>query len=71
MQPHEFNKARRELRLSARQLSDILNVHTRTIRKWESDVDSRPVNPIAARVMRWMLDGYRPPEWPDKPSGNT
>lgn len=64
MTPEEFKEARRLLGLSASQLGDILATDARTIRRWESEGDPRPVNPIAARVVRWMLDGYRPPEWP-------
>lgn len=59
-----FKKARQTLGLSASQLGDILGTDPRTIRRWESEGDPRPVNPIAARVMQWLLDGYRPPEWP-------
>lgn len=66
MTPAEFKRARFDLGLSASQLGRIVNSDPRTVRKWESEVDQRPVNPIAIRVMQWMLDGYRPPEWPRK-----
>jgi DNA-binding transcriptional regulator YiaG len=65
MTPDKFKEARLSLGLSARQLSIILNTNERTIRRWETDDGTRPVNPIAIRVMQWMLNGYRPPEWPD------
>jgi DNA-binding transcriptional regulator YiaG len=65
MTPQQFKEARLSLGLSARQLSIILNTNERTIRRWETDDGTRPVNPIAIRVMQWMLNGYRPPEWPD------
>jgi DNA-binding transcriptional regulator YiaG len=63
MTPAEFKEARRKLGLSASKLGAILDTDPRTIRRWEQDGD-RPPNPIAARVMQWMLDGYRPPQWP-------
>lgn len=68
MTPTEFKKARQELGLTASQLGHILNTDPPTIRKWEADEarkTSRNVNPIAARAMRWMLGGFRPPEWPE------
>jgi len=65
MTPTEFKQVRRKLGLSATQLGHILNSDPRTVRRWESEDDARPVNPIAMRVVQWMLDGYRPPQWPD------
>ena len=65
MTPTEFKQARRTLGLSATQLGHILNSDPRTVRRWESEGDTRPVNPIAQQVVQWMLDGYRPPQWPD------
>ena len=65
MTPTQFKQARNSLGLSSAQLGLILNTDKRTIRKWESEGDTRPVNPIAMRVVQWMLDGYRPPQWPD------
>mgnify|MGYP000176535539 CR=1 FL=1 len=62
MTPADFKEARRKLGLSAAALGHILNTDPRTIRRWESDDDPRPVNPIAARAMQWMLDGFRPKE---------
>ena len=67
MSPQEFKKARETLGLSAAQLGKILNTDPRTVRRWEADENdksSRPPNPIACRVIEWMIDGYRPPEWP-------
>ena len=63
MTPLQFKLARQSLGLSAARLGRILNSDPRTVRRWESDDDPRPVNPIAARVVQWMLDGWRPPEW--------
>ncbi len=65
MSPAEFKEARRKLGLSASQLGAILNTDPRTIRKWEDESGTRPPNPIACRVIEWMLAGYRPPEWPE------
>lgn len=67
MTPNEFKEARRNLGLTQGQLGAILDTAPQTIRKWEMDETrstARSVNPIAARVMRWMLAGYRPPEFP-------
>lgn len=63
MTPQGFKQARRDLNLSAAHLGRILNVNERTIRKWEQDDGTRPPNPIACRVLQWMLDGFRPPEY--------
>ena len=61
MTPTQFKQARRSLGLSATQLGHILNSDPRTVRRGESEGDARPVNPI---VVQWILDGFRPPEWP-------
>ena len=65
MSPIQFKAARRELGLSASQLGAILNTDPRTVRKWEREDGTRPPNPIACRVVEWMLNGYRPPEFPN------
>ena len=65
----EFREARHKLGLSQYQLGDILNTNPSAIRKWEMHPDkstSRNPNPVASQVMRWMLDGFRPPEFPDQ-----
>lgn len=64
MSPFQFKAARRKLGLSASQLGEILNTDPRTVRKWEQEDGTRPPNPIACRVIEWMLAGYRPPEFP-------
>ena len=56
---------RRKLGLSQAQLAHLLNVDARTVRRWEDDSGSRPPNPIACRVLEWLKEGFRPPEWPD------
>lgn len=68
MTPNEFKQARRDLGLTQSQLGAILDTAPQTIRKWEMGDEcstARSVNPVAARVMRWMLAGYRPPEFPN------
>ena len=67
MEHDEFKAGRRRLGLTQKQLGQILDTAPTTIRKWEMPDDNstaRGVNPIAARVMRWMLAGFRPPEFP-------
>lgn len=64
MNPAEFKEARIKLGLSHATLGVILNTDPRTVRYWEDTSGARPPNPIACRVMEWMLGGYRPPEWP-------
>ncbi len=66
MTPAEFKEARQTLGLSTSALARILNVAPQTVRKWEMPdhrSTARGVNPIAARVVQWMLDGFRPPEY--------
>lgn len=65
MTPEQFRKARQSLGLSISQMAEILGINPRTVRRWEEG-DALPPNPTASRVMQWMLDGFRPPEWPDK-----
>lgn len=67
MDPDEFKRARQQLGLTQAELGRILDTAPQTIRKWEMGEDrstSRSVNPVAAQAMRWMLAGFRPPEWP-------
>lgn len=61
MSAKEFREARKALGLSQSELGEVLNTHSRTIRKWEQDDGTRPPNPIACRVIEWMLAGYMPP----------
>lgn len=59
-----FRAARLHLGLSYRDLGEILGgIRADTIRKkWEKDAPSP--GPMASRVLDWLLEGYRPPEWP-------
>ncbi|QUS54516.1 helix-turn-helix domain-containing protein [Pseudovibrio brasiliensis] len=68
MNPNEFKAAREKLDLSAAELGRILNTDPRTVRRWEDASGTRPPNPIACRVLEWMLEGFRPPEFPEKPA---
>jgi DNA-binding XRE family transcriptional regulator len=62
-QPAAFREARATLGLKREQLSAILQVHAETIEKWETD-GARGAPSVAGEVMQWMLDGFRPPDWP-------
>ena len=66
MTPQEFKEARKALGLKQREMADILNVSQRTVRSWEQDngIGQRPVNATTARVVEWLLNGFRPPQWP-------
>lgn len=69
-----FRDAREHLGLSYRELSEILGgIRPDTIRKkWERD--DPPPGPMASQIMDWMVDGYRPPEWParlEEPGGHA
>ncbi|MCB1349012.1 MAG: hypothetical protein KDK11_10330 [Maritimibacter sp.] len=69
MTPQQFAAARHSLGLSAAELGQILGTDPRTIRRWEADPETktaRPPNPVACQVLRWMLAGFRPPEWPER-----
>jgi len=70
MTPDEFAQARRKLGLSQDQLARILGLGIdggRTVRRWEvpeGTTNARPPNPVAVRVVGWLLDGFRPKDWP-------
>jgi DNA-binding transcriptional regulator YiaG len=70
--PEGFKAARERLGLTQSDLARILGLGTdggRTVRRWEAPEDtsnSRPPHPAAVAAMRWMLDGFRPPGWPDQ-----
>lgn len=64
MKSEEFYQAKKTLNLTFAEISQIMGTDCRTVAAWASSKETRQVNPIAARVMQWMLDGYRPPEWP-------
>ena len=67
MTPDEFKHTRQSLGLSAAALARILDRDISTVQKWEAPPGSksaRSADPTAVQVMRWMLAGFRPPEWP-------
>ena len=60
MTSEEFKEARRRLGFSLSQLGAVLNVDSRTIRRWEASEEvasQREPNPVACRVMGWLLSG--------------
>ena len=63
----EFKRARDKLGLTQDGLAHILGTTGNTVARWEANPESaknaRDPNPIACRVLQWMLDGWRPPEW--------
>lgn len=61
---NEFRAARIELGLSTLTMAKILNVTERNVQYWEDDsrVDRQP-NKTACRVVEWMVEGYRPPQF--------
>lgn len=62
MTSKEFKEARYRLGLTQKQLGNLIDTNPRTVRKWEDG--ERSPNPVACQVMRWMLAGFRPPEFP-------
>jgi DNA-binding transcriptional regulator YiaG len=71
--PEGFRETREDLGLSVAQVARLLQTNERTVKRWESEVgtaEDRLVHPTAALVMDWFLGGFRPPEWPEKMTGN-
>lgn len=66
MNGSEFKAARERLGLTYGELGAILgDIRPDTIRKkWERDEPSP--SPMACQTLKWMLEGFRPPEWPDR-----
>lgn len=67
MDHNGFRRARADLGLTQEQLAGILGIDRKTVQRYEAAPEtrfSRPVNPIAARVMSWLMAGFRPPQWP-------
>jgi predicted transcriptional regulator len=65
--PNELRQARRELRLSIRQLAEMLSVDADLVRRMEIQVGGdghRPIRGSIERLVRAYLWGYRPPDWP-------
>jgi DNA-binding transcriptional regulator YiaG len=67
MTPADFKQARQSLGLSAQAMADILDVNIATVQKWEAPAGAktaRKPDAIAVRALQWMLDGFRPPQFP-------
>lgn len=61
MNSQEFKDARQSLGLSVSEFGKIINTDSRTVRRWEAVGDGgRPPNPIACKVMGWLLLGFSP-----------
>jgi DNA-binding transcriptional regulator YiaG len=67
--PEGFRQTREDLELSVAQVARLLQTNERTVKRWESG-DDRMVHPTAAMVMDWFAGGFRPPEWPEKMTGD-
>lgn len=67
MTPDEFKAARVSLGLTQAQAAAVFGVGKRTLEYWETDDGKRPVHPTAIKFMRWLLAGFRPPDWPARP----
>ena len=70
MDHNQFRAAREALGLTQVELAKILDVTPRAIAHWEADPErvttARKPYPTAVKVMKWMLGGFRPPEFPRK-----
>ncbi|TQS72767.1 helix-turn-helix transcriptional regulator [Rhodobacteraceae bacterium] len=67
MTPAEFKAARKQLGHTQAQLAALIKTDPSTIRRWEMEPDrstATPASPLATQVMQWLLDGFRPPEFP-------
>lgn len=62
-QPAAFRAARESLGLSVYQVGAIMHVDPETVQKWEAP-GARGAPAVAGEVMQWMIDGFRPPEFP-------
>lgn len=70
MTGEEFKAARIKLGLTLLQTAQILDIDASTVKRWEAAETASTktgVSPTAARVMQWMLSGFRPPQWPSQP----
>lgn len=67
MMHDEFKAARKTLGLTQGELGRVLDLNETTVRRYEMpprNNTARAVHPTVARVMRWLLAGFRPEEWP-------
>lgn len=69
MDADEFKLTRKRLGLTQAACARLMGTSLTTLQKWEAPDGSSTktaVNPQAAIMMRWLRDGWRPPEWPGK-----
>jgi len=67
MTPAEIKQARQSLGLSAAKLGRVLGTNGRTVRSWECDPSLRSArvpSRTAVVALQWLLDGWRPRDWP-------
>lgn len=72
----EFRAMRETLGLTRRQLASIMGVSVHTLITWESNPETntgaRAPSPVACKLMFYMVQGFRPPDWPnpdERPAG--
>lgn len=58
----DLKSARAQLGLSSEAMANLLDVEISTLEKWESDFRGPPA--FVATGIRWLLLGFRPPEFP-------
>lgn len=71
--PRDFRwvkSSRRKLKLTCRELGEMLDTDMQTARRLERDPEyystARPLAPRMVRLIEAYLSGYRPPDWPKK-----
>jgi DNA-binding transcriptional regulator YiaG len=57
-----FKAGMDRLRIGFERVARLMNVDGRSVKRWCSG--AQPVHPTAAAMLRWLLDGYRPYDWP-------
>jgi DNA-binding transcriptional regulator YiaG len=62
--PEEVKAARSSLGLTLAQLAAVMGVRIMTVSDWERW--ARRCSPMAARLLRAYVEGYRPADWPVK-----
>lgn len=67
MNHKQFRRARLCLGLNQAQMGAMLGITWQQVSRYEMDPEtptSRAVSPMAARLMRAYVEGYRPCDWP-------
>lgn len=57
-----WREAREGLGLTREELAHIIGCHESTITRYENG--HRQPDVTACRIMDWLMEGWRPPEWP-------